>query len=116
MHILDAIKALKGGLASEKEAHIVTMTERDEARDALAPTKNALNRCSRALATVNRRAEKAEAELAAVAKELGLEYPAAEAEAPADDAQADDAQADDAQADDAQADDAPATDESPKKK
>ena len=34
MHIVDAIKALKGGLATEKEAHMITMTERDDARAA----------------------------------------------------------------------------------
>ena len=76
MHILDAIKALKGGLESEKEAHLVTMTERDEARDALQPTKDARE-------AAEQRAVAAEAELAAAAQELGVEYPAAEEEAPA---------------------------------
>ena len=75
MHIVDAIKALKGGLEKEKEAHMITMTERDEARDALEPTLAGL-------AAANLRADAAEAELAAAATELGVEYPAAE-EAPA---------------------------------
>ena len=59
MHIVDAIKALKGDYAAEKEAHITTMTERDEAREALQPTKDAL--------------AAAEAILAQAAEALGIE-------------------------------------------
>lgn len=64
MHILDAIKALKGALGQAKEdlaneavAHLATMEERDQAQTDL---KVGL------------------AELAAVASELGLDYPAVE--------------------------------------
>ena len=64
MHILDAIKALKGGLADEKEEHMQTMTERDAARHDLAAMQG--------------RAEKAEAELAAIAAEVGVTYPETE--------------------------------------
>ena len=75
MHIVDAIKALKGGLEAEEKGHLITMVERDEAREALQPTKDAL-------VTVNGWLEDARAELAAAALELGVEYPAEE-EAPA---------------------------------
>ena len=82
MHIVDAIRALKGepqklrqDLEAEKEAHLLTMSERDEARETLQP-------CKDALAAAQLQAEDAQRELAAVAQELGVEYPAVE-EAPA---------------------------------
>ena len=59
MKIIDAIKALKGDYAAEKEAHITTMTERDEASAALQPTKDAL--------------AAAEAVIAEAAEALGIE-------------------------------------------
>ena len=74
MHIVDAIRALKGGLEEEKTAHLLTMSERDEARETLQP-------CKDALAAAQLQAEDAQRELAAAAQELGLEYPAAEAPA-----------------------------------
>ena len=81
MNIVDAIKALKGHfdqgkkeLADEKEAHLVTMTERDEAREALQPTFDAL-------AVATQRAEAAEAVIAKAEEELGIE---AEEEIPAE--------------------------------
>ena len=73
MKILDAIKALKGDfetskkdLAAEKEAHIVTMTERDDARAVLLPVQESLE------ATLTR-AEAAEAVIAEAAEALGIE-------------------------------------------
>ena len=68
MHIVDAIKALKGGLATEKEAHAATMAELEVAK---AAEKLAV-----------KLALEVEAELAAVAKELGVEYPAVDPAAP----------------------------------
>ena len=55
MHIVDAIKALKGEFERERDAHVITMTERDSAREAL----------DGAVGAARNRAEKAEAELAA---------------------------------------------------
>ena len=75
MHIIDAIKALKGDYKAEQEAHIVTMTERDQAREALQPTFDAL-------AVATQRAEAAEAVIAEAAEALGIEAEeGAEAEA-----------------------------------
>ena len=68
MRILEALKSLKENfnhhkteLTAEKDAHLITMTERDTAREALQPALEAL--------------AAAQAELAAVATELGVEYP-----------------------------------------
>lgn len=66
MHILDALKAFKGDFEKEKDAHIITMGERDEARTTLQPALDAL--------------EAAQTELALIAGELGVEYPAEEGE------------------------------------
>ena len=74
MRILDAIKTLKENfgqhkkeLTEEKDAHLITMTERDVAREALQPTLDAL--------------QAAQSELAAIATELEVEYPMVEKEA-----------------------------------
>ena len=82
MHIVDAIKALKGGLATEKEAHMTTMTEREEARGDLDLSQKSLAISEGRVAEALKRAEKAEAELAAAATELGVEYPAVDPAAP----------------------------------
>ena len=57
MHIVDAIKALKGGLATEKEAHMTTMTERDTARDHLKPWIRRAEQAEAALAPLTRYCE-----------------------------------------------------------
>ena len=82
MHIVDAIKALKGGLEAEEKGHLITMTERDEARDMVAIVKDERDIARNALQPTEEALTAAKAELAAAATELGVEYPAAE-EAPA---------------------------------
>ena len=73
MHIVDAIKALKGGLEAEKESHMTTMNERDQARESLQPETEARQ-------AAEARAIAAEAIIAEAAEALGIE--AVEAEAP----------------------------------
>ena len=87
MKIIDAIKALKGDYAAEKEAHLLTKTQRDVASEALQPTKDALEDekgahlttmgeweiAKAALAPLQERAEAAEAVIAEAEKALGIE-------------------------------------------